>query len=63
MFWDFTRRELKEEGYSRRVRKRNDSFSEDLKKKLSMFDPEVLAYTIRHQLSDYIVLDIAEVYN
>ncbi|XP_059458026.1 uncharacterized protein LOC132187653 isoform X3 [Corylus avellana] len=32
--------ELKEEGYSRRVRKRNDSFSEDMKKKLSMFDPE-----------------------
>jgi hypothetical protein len=46
MFWDFTRRELKEEGYSRRVRKRKDSFSEDLKKKLSMFDPEVLALHI-----------------
>jgi hypothetical protein len=43
MFWDFTRRELKGEGYSRRVRKRKDLFSEDLKKKLSMFDPEVLA--------------------
>lgn len=35
--------ELKGEGYSRRVRKRKDLFSEDLKKKLSMFDPEVLA--------------------
>lgn len=32
-----------EEGYSKRVRESKDTCSEDMKKKLCMLDPEVLA--------------------
>ena len=43
-FWDFfTWRDLNEEGYSIKVGKPKDTFLEDMKKRLSMLDPEVFA--------------------